>query len=203
MDGVRKAAEKWAKDGLPKLEAENKKDPGSKASDGNAAPEYIYDCCFARNMKDITDRFFMPSFPGYASGLPNNPDMTFTESLKMKFRLTDYWTNSVGTPTHNWALERDWLRSLGFETHFDHGAKQVGVSCDVVASRVATWLRQTDADFMELDTTGAVSMEVLGEANMALHTNDVSLPEPWQESTKFLAPEELHHILYNWNGGRQ
>ena len=52
---------------------------------------------------------------------------------------------------------------------------------------------------MELDTTGAVSMDVLGEANMVLRANDVSLPEPWQESTKFLAPEELHHILYNWN----
>ena len=55
---------------------------------------------------------------------------------------------------------------------------------------------------MELDTTGAVSMEVLGEANMVLRANDVSLPEPWLESTKFLATEELHHILYNWNGGR-
>jgi len=203
VDGVRKAAEKWAKDGLPKLEAENKKGPGSKASDGNAAPEYIYDIFFARNMKDITDLFFMPSFPGYASGMHNNPDMTFTEGLKTKFRLTDYWTSSVGTPTHNWALERDWLRSLGFETHFDHGAKQVGLSCGVVASRVATWLRDTDADFMELDTTGAVSMDVLGEANTVLRANDVPLPEPWLESTKFLAPEELDHILYNWNGGHQ
>ena len=58
-------------------------------------------------MKDITDRFFMPPFPGYASGIQNNPDMTFTEGLKMKFRLTDYWTSPVGSPTHSWARERD------------------------------------------------------------------------------------------------
>ena len=146
-------------------------------------PQYTYDYLVARNMKDITDRFFMPPFPGYASEIQNNPDISFTSGLEMKFRLTDYWTSPVGSPLHSWARERNWLNSLGFETCFDHGAKQVNSSCGVVASRVATWLQHRGTDFIQLVTTGAASMEVLGQANMILHANDVRLNEPWIESS--------------------
>ena len=56
---------------------------------------------------------------------------------------------------------------------------------------------------MELDITGAVSMEVIVEANTILHGNGAPLNEPWVGSSDFLSPEHFHHLLFYWNNGHE
>ena len=75
---------------------------------------------------------------------------------------------------------------LGFDdVFFDHGARKYGCSCGVVAARLATWLRNAGDNFMTYDTRGAVSFEVLVQANTVQSANDAELDHPWQISAKF------------------
>ena len=134
-------------------------------------------------MTDIVRRFRVPGYPTYdiPPGLPEPESMAFTGGLVMRFRLTDYFTNCPGRAVLNsqWADLHTWLRLLGFhDVFFDHGAQQYGYSCGVVAARVATWLRNAGDNFMTYDTRGAVSFEVLEQANMVLSANDFELDHP-------------------------
>jgi len=130
---------------------------------------------YERNMDFITNRFYLPAYPGWvpvagftaesASFSRDNTERAF----EMKFRLTDYWTEE-GVPKLNakWFALRSWLEAIGFVVAMDHGATQMSSSCGRVAARVATWLKQSGEDFMTKDTRSAVDWSVMKEANQAM-----------------------------------
>ena len=120
---------------------------------------------FHFNMQHVLVSSGLPLFPGYVvpqHAVPLPTPTTDARALKLRMRLVDYLdANEYSTL---WASLESWAQDIGFDVFRDHSASQIGVSCGIVAARVVTWLKASQ-NFMEEDTTGAVSSEVLRTAN--------------------------------------
>jgi len=82
-------------------------------------------------------------------------------NLRMRMRITDYYRGTA----QFWSPVETWASSIGFEVLRDHSAAQIGVSCGIVAAHVSVALHERPGELMTLDTTSAVSCDVLREAN--------------------------------------
>jgi hypothetical protein len=172
-------------------------------------------------MSDIEAKYGCPAYPGFRFNRESESvqvGQLNKSGLKMRMRVTDYLANAWSS--RQWEQLTTWAESLGFTVVRDHGAVQIGVSCGIVAARVATWLHngfgdEPVGDFMSVVTTGAVAPEILKEANRCLAhmdktTRDDNIPMAWGSpnargdatETKFLWAESCEYIAQNYNRGR-
>ncbi len=123
---------------------------------------------FHEHMQHVFASSGLPIFPGYniPSGVRLTRERTTdTSSLTMRMRLVDYLESNRNSAL--WASLESWARGFGFEVRRDHSATQIGAACGIVAARVVTWLKASE-NFMEHDTSGAVSSDIIRTANTEL-----------------------------------
>ena len=117
------------------------------------------------NMQHVLASSGLPLFPGYHSldgARLATERSTDASSLILRMRLVDYLNANLNSAL--WASLESWAQGIGFDVFRDHSASQIGVACGIVAARVVTWLKES-RNFMEHDTSAAVSSDVLRIAN--------------------------------------
>jgi len=133
------------------------------------------------------------------------------EGVSMTMRVVDFWSD--GNLRHGDFIS--WAEELGFTVNTDFSTpqtKQIGVSCGMVACRVATWLRHGtleqngDFDFMTIDVSEAVEEEVIRASNskiaekgVSMFNNRIVLPRYGSSKTWYLATEHLEVLADWWN----
>ena len=110
-------------------------------------------------MSGVLLDFGLPLFGGYALlSVPAAPAVpllnlaVLKDTLIMKMRITDYF---FGSESLLWADTEAWASNIGFAVARDHGAQQIGVSCGIVAAKVAIELKNAGVaglDYMTVDT---------------------------------------------------
>ena len=115
--------------------------------------------------------------------------------LHTKFELTalvvDYW-HVNGNPS---SRLHQYLQLLGFNSTFDDSQSQIGLSCGVVAAKVAVSLHMAGTHFQE-DTTHhvAASSEVLRDANTIL----VSMWNAFSDQSKADLAEDQLKVMFDF-----
>ena len=123
------------------------------------------------------------------------------DNFDMHARVVDY----LGARESN--IFASFLRFLGFTVSYETNRRQWGVSCGIVAAKVASLLvrfrfsaSHTDGAWRTLDVTDAASRMHIGEANRALLESDPARQN--DTHTRFISCGEVHALFSHWTDDR-